>query len=53
VPDDVLHMVAYHSQEGEVFQRTVEGEIIHLADDLSFKPAVLALAGRAKGSSKS
>lgn len=38
VPDEVCHMIAVHSKEGDLGKRTVEGWIIHHADFMSFEP---------------
>ncbi len=38
VPDEVCHLIAVHSKEGDVFQRTTEGYIIHHADFMSYQP---------------
>ena len=38
VPDDVCHMIAAHSKEGDLGKRTTEAIIIHHADFLSFEP---------------
>lgn len=38
VPDDICHMIASHSHEGDLGKRTIESIIIHHADFLSFEP---------------
>lgn len=38
LPPEVLHMIAYHSKEGDLGKRTVEGIIVHHADFVSFEP---------------
>jgi hypothetical protein len=38
VPDDICHMIATHSKEGDLGKRTVESIIVHHADFLSFEP---------------
>ncbi len=38
VPDEVCHMIATHSKEGDLGKRTTESIIIHHADFLSFEP---------------
>jgi hypothetical protein len=38
VPDEVCHMIAAHSKEGDLGKRTVEGIIVHHADFMSFEP---------------
>jgi CRISPR/Cas system-associated endonuclease Cas3-HD len=38
VPPEVLHMIAYHSKEGDLGKRTVEAIIIHHADFVNFEP---------------
>lgn len=38
VPDEVCHMIAVHSKEGDLGKRTVEGIIIHHADFISYEP---------------
>jgi putative nucleotidyltransferase with HDIG domain len=38
VPDEVCHMIAAHSKEGDLGRRTTEGIIIHHADFMSFEP---------------
>ena len=38
VPDDICHMIATHSKEGDLGKRTVESIIIHHADFMSFEP---------------
>ena len=38
VPDEVSHMIATHSKEGDLGKRTVEGIIIHHADFISYEP---------------
>ena len=38
VPDEICHMIAAHSHEGDLGKRTTEAIIIHHADFLSFEP---------------
>jgi putative nucleotidyltransferase with HDIG domain len=38
IPYSVLHMIAYHSKEGDLGKRTVEAIIIHHADFVNFEP---------------
>jgi hypothetical protein len=38
VPDEICHMIAAHSKEGDLGKRTTEAIIIHHADFLSFEP---------------
>ena len=38
VPDEICHMIAVHSKEGDLGKRTTEGFIIHHADFMSFEP---------------
>jgi putative nucleotidyltransferase with HDIG domain len=38
LPFEVLNMIAYHSKEGELGKRTVEGIIIHHSDFVNFEP---------------
>ncbi len=38
VPDEVCHMIATHSKEGNLGKRTVEGIIVHHADFISYEP---------------
>ncbi|NHJ86313.1 MAG: phosphohydrolase [Asgard group archaeon] len=38
VPDEVCHMIAVHSHEGDLGKRTIEGIIIHHADFISYEP---------------
>ncbi len=38
VPDEICHMIAAHSKEGDLGKRTTEGLIIHHADFMSFEP---------------
>lgn len=38
VPPEVLHMIAYHSKEGDLGKRSVEAIIIHHADFVNFEP---------------
>jgi hypothetical protein len=38
VPDQICHMIAAHSKEGDLGKRTTEGFIIHHADFMSFEP---------------
>ena len=36
VPDEVCHVIAAHTGEGDLIQRTVEATIVHHADYMSF-----------------
>lgn len=38
VPPEILHMIAYHSKEGDLGKRSVEAIIIHHADFVNFEP---------------
>lgn len=38
VPDEICHMIAAHSNEGNLGKRTTEAFIIHHADFMSFEP---------------
>ena len=38
VAPEILHMIAYHSKEGDLGKRTVEAIIIHHADFVNFEP---------------
>jgi hypothetical protein len=38
VPDEICHMIATHSNEGDLGKRTVESIIIHHADFMSYEP---------------
>lgn len=38
VPDEICHMIASHSNEGDLGKRTVESFIVHHADFMSFEP---------------
>lgn len=38
LPPEVLHMIAYHSKEGDLGERSVEAIIIHHADFVNFEP---------------
>jgi putative nucleotidyltransferase with HDIG domain len=38
LPYEILHMIAYHSKEGDLGKRTVEAIIIHHADFVNFEP---------------
>ncbi|MFH1312149.1 MAG: HD domain-containing protein [Candidatus Eisenbacteria bacterium] len=38
LPFQVLHMIAYHSKEGDLGKRTTEAIIIHHADFVNFEP---------------
>jgi putative nucleotidyltransferase with HDIG domain len=38
LPPEVLHMIAYHSKEGDLGKRSVEAIIIHHADFVNFEP---------------
>ncbi len=42
LPPEVLHMIGTHSKEGDVGKRSVESQIIHHADFVSFEPFVEA-----------
>lgn len=37
VPDEILHIIAVHSKEGDDFKRTLEAVILHHADFTSFE----------------
>ncbi|MCH8300653.1 MAG: hypothetical protein IIC39_08960, partial [Candidatus Marinimicrobia bacterium] len=37
LPDEVMHIIAVHSKEGEGFQRTAEAIIFHHADFTDFE----------------
>ncbi len=41
LPDEVLHMIAYHSHEGDKARATVEAIIVNHADFLNFEPLKL------------
>ena len=41
VPDSVLQIIAYHSGEADVIPRSAEAEVVHIADDMVFKPFFL------------
>jgi putative nucleotidyltransferase with HDIG domain len=38
VPDEICHMIAAHSNEGNLGKRTTEAFIVHHADFMSFEP---------------
>lgn len=38
MPDDIQHIIAYHSKEGDLGKRTIESIIVHHADFVSFEP---------------
>ena len=38
VPDEICHMIAAHSAEGDLVKRTTEAFIVHHADFMSFLP---------------
>ncbi len=38
LPPEVLHMIAYHSKEGDLGKRSVEAIIVHHADFVNFEP---------------
>ena len=38
VPDEICHMIATHSKEGDLGKRTIEGIIVHHADFISYEP---------------
>jgi hypothetical protein len=38
VPDEVCHMIAMHSKEGDLGKRTTEAIIVHHADFMSYDP---------------
>jgi putative nucleotidyltransferase with HDIG domain len=38
LPPQVLHMIAYHSKEGDLGKRITEGIIVHHADFVNFEP---------------
>ncbi|MGD8624982.1 MAG: phosphohydrolase [Anaerolineae bacterium] len=38
VPDEVCHMIAAHSKEGDLGKRTTESLIVHHADFMSYEP---------------
>jgi putative nucleotidyltransferase with HDIG domain len=38
VPDKVLHIIAAHAGEGDLFKRSTEAFIVHHADFMSFEP---------------
>ncbi len=40
VPAEVCHLIAAHSKEGDIGQRSVEAIIVHHADFMSFEPFV-------------
>jgi len=38
IPDEICHMIAVHSKEGDLGKRTIEGLIVHHADFMSYEP---------------
>lgn len=38
VPDEICHMIAAHSKEGDLGKRTTEALIVHHADFMSYEP---------------
>ncbi|MGD9374245.1 MAG: phosphohydrolase [Anaerolineae bacterium] len=38
IPDEICHMIAAHSKEGDLGKRTTESLIIHHADFMSYEP---------------
>jgi len=38
IPDEVLHIIAVHSKEGDGYRHSVEAIIIHYADFINFEP---------------
>ncbi|MFQ5995181.1 MAG: HD domain-containing protein [Acidiferrobacterales bacterium] len=38
VPDEVCHIIATHSEEGDLVQRSTEAFIVHHADFMSYEP---------------
>ncbi|MBN1329116.1 MAG: phosphohydrolase [Candidatus Heimdallarchaeota archaeon] len=38
IPDEITHMIAVHSKEGDLGKRTIEGIIVHHADFISYDP---------------
>jgi putative nucleotidyltransferase with HDIG domain len=38
LPPEILHMIAYHSKEGDLGKRSAEAIIIHHADFVNFEP---------------
>ncbi|MHA1212446.1 MAG: phosphohydrolase, partial [Candidatus Heimdallarchaeota archaeon] len=38
IPDEICHMIATHSKEGDLGKRTIEGIIVHHADFISYEP---------------
>lgn len=38
IPDEVCHIIAVHSKEGDAFKRTTEGLIVHHADFMAYLP---------------
>ncbi len=38
LPPEVLHIIAYHSKEGDLGKRSIEAIIVHHADFVSFEP---------------
>jgi len=38
IPDEVLHIIAVHSKEGDGYRHSVEAIIIHYADFINFDP---------------
>lgn len=37
IPDEILHMIAYHSKEGDMVKRSPESTLIHHADFINFE----------------
>jgi len=38
LPNEIQHIIAYHSKEGDLGKRTIESIIVHHADFVSFEP---------------
>ncbi|MCP2520334.1 HDIG domain-containing protein [Candidatus Aminicenantes bacterium AC-335-A11] len=38
IPEEIVHIIAAHSKEGEIVKRTVEAIIVHHADFVNFEP---------------
>ena len=38
IPDEICHMIAAHSKEGDLGKRTAESIIVHHADFMSYEP---------------
>lgn len=45
LPEEVLHMIATHAKEGHLGKRSVEAQIAHHADFMTFEPFVERLQG--------